>query len=136
MDRQTKCNLERYSSNGKTLWSNLFILFQIEAARNVLVKEIVTLFGAYGVSVDYRHLYLIGDYVTFGGNIKAMNRNWMKYNASPFLRMTFETSVKFITDAALRCQTDKCKTPSSKIILGQPPLIGTGLCDLLMDSNL
>lgn len=103
MDRQTKCNLERYSSNGKTLWSIFFILFQIEAARNVLVKEIVTLFGAYGVSVDYRHLYLIGDYVTFGGNIKAMNRNWMKYNASPFLRMTFETSVKFITDAALRC---------------------------------
>jgi len=77
--------------------------YGIEAARNVLVKEIVTLFGAYGVSVDYRHLYLIGDYVTFGGNIKAMNRNWMKYNASPFLRMTFETSVKFITDAALRC---------------------------------
>jgi DNA-directed RNA polymerase I subunit RPA1 len=100
------------------------------------VKEVVTLFGAYGVSVDYRHLYLIGDYVTFGGNIKAMNRNWMKYNASPFLRMTFETSVKFITDSALRCETDKCKTPSSKIILGQPPLIGTGICDLFMDSNL
>jgi DNA-directed RNA polymerase I subunit RPA1 len=46
--------------------------------------------------VDYRHLYLIGDYVTFGGNIKAMNRNWMNYNPSPLLRMTFETSVKYI----------------------------------------
>jgi DNA-directed RNA polymerase I subunit RPA1 len=55
----------------------------------VLISEVVSLFGAYGVSVDYRHLYLIGDYVTFGGNIKAMNRNWMSYNPSPFLRMTF-----------------------------------------------
>ena len=32
--------------------------------------------------MDYRHLYLIGDYLTFGGNIKAMNRNWMNYNPS------------------------------------------------------
>ena len=56
----------------------------------------MNLFKAYGVTVDYRHLYLIGDYVTFGGGIKAMNRNWMSYNPSPLLRMTFETSVKYI----------------------------------------
>ena len=54
-----------------------------------LIQEIVDLFGAYGVTVDHRHLYLIGDYVTFGGNLKAMNRIWMKYNPSPLLRMTF-----------------------------------------------
>jgi DNA-directed RNA polymerase I subunit RPA1 len=98
----------------------------------VLVSEIVTLFGAYGVSVDYRHLYLIGDYVTFGGNIKAMNRNWMNFNPSPFLRMTFETSVKFITESAMRCEIDRCRTPSSKIIMGQCPELGTGLHDILM----
>jgi DNA-directed RNA polymerase I subunit RPA1 len=94
------------------------------------------LFGAYGVTVDYRHLYLIGDYVTFGGNIKAMNRNWMAYNASPFLRMSFETSVKFITDAALHCDIDNCVSPSSRIILGLPPRLGTGMCDLFMETGL
>ena len=55
------------------------------------------------MTVDNRHLYLIGDYVTYGGHIKAMNRNWMAYSPSPFLRMSYETSVKFITGAALHC---------------------------------
>ena len=96
----------------------------------------VNLFKAYNVSVDYRHLYLIGDYVTFGGMIKAMNRNWMNVNPSPFLRMTFETSVKYISEAALRCEVDTCKTPSSSIILGQCPKIGTGLHELLMETTM
>lgn len=96
----------------------------------------MTLFGAYGVVVDYRHLYLIGDYVTYGGHIKAMNRNWMAYSASPFLRMSYETSVKFITDAALHCENDNGKSPSSRIILGQNPFLGTGMCDILMDTGL
>ena len=86
------------------------------------------------MEVDYRHLYLIGDYVTFGGMIKAMNRNWMNYNPSPLLRMTFETSVRYIADSALRCEVDHCKTPSSKIILGQSPELGTGMHDLLMET--
>ena len=109
---------------------------QIEAARRVIIDEIVNLFKVYGVTVDYRHLYLIGDYLTFGGMVKAMNRIWMKYNPSPFLRMTFETSVKFITDAALHCEVDRCNTPSSQIIMGQLPQIGTGMHDILMDPHL
>ena len=65
-----------------------------------------------------------------------MNRNWMSYSASPFLRMSYETSVKFITNAALHCEIDNCKSPSSRIILGQNPNLGTGMCDILMDSGL
>lgn len=65
-----------------------------------------------------------------------MNRNWMSYNVSPFLRMTFETSVKFITEAAMRCSVDSCRTPSSRIIIGQCPEVGTGVCELLMDTGL
>jgi DNA-directed RNA polymerase I subunit RPA1 len=101
-----------------------------------MIREIVSLFGAYGVKVDYRHLYLIGDYMTFGGDIKAMNRNWMSFSASPFLRMSYETSVKFITNSALHCEVDKCVSPSSNIILGQAPRLGTGMCDLLMETGL
>merc|ERR1711937_944096 len=44
--------------------------FGIEAARKVIIDEIVNLFKVYGVTVDYRHLYLIGDYLTFGGLVK------------------------------------------------------------------
>lgn len=51
--------------------------YGVEAARNAIIKEVLSVFGAYGVTVDYRHLYLIADYMTFGGQIKAMNRIWM-----------------------------------------------------------
>jgi DNA-directed RNA polymerase I subunit RPA1 len=50
---------------------------KIEAARKSIIKEILAVFGHYGVSVDFRHLYLIADYMTFGGQIRAMNRIWM-----------------------------------------------------------
>ena len=74
--------------------------------------------------------------MTFGGNIKAMNRNWMAYSGSPFLRMSYETSVKFITGAAVHCEVDNCKSPSSRIILGQNPEMGTGICELLMEERI
>lgn len=98
-----------------------------------MIKEIVNLFGAYGVTVDYRHLYLIGDYVTFLGKVKAMNRIWIANSASPFQRMSFETSIKFITNAAMFREVDSCSTPSSSIILGQCPKLGTGVFDLLSE---
>lgn len=96
------------------------------------MKEIVSVFRPYGVEVDYRHLYLIADYLTFPGRVKAMNRNWMADHVSPFLKMSFETSVGFLTEAATYREVDKCRTPSSQIVLGQPPTVGTGICDLLM----
>ncbi len=71
--------------------------------------------------------------MTFPGSIKAMNRNWMNQNVSPFLKMSFETSVHFLTSAASSRQMDKCKTPSSQIVLGLNPSIGTGVFDLMMD---
>lgn len=37
--------------------------FGVEAARNVIVNEIASVFGVYGISVDPRHLSLIADYM-------------------------------------------------------------------------
>jgi DNA-directed RNA polymerase I subunit RPA1 len=64
--------------------------------------------------------------MTFGGKIRAMNRNWMNENISPFLKMSFETCVKFLTDAACNNEIDSCKTPSSEIVLGRVTSVGTG----------
>jgi DNA-directed RNA polymerase I subunit RPA1 len=90
-------------------------------------------FKAYKVAVDYRHLYLIADYMTFPGVIKAMNRNWMKESVSPFLKMSFETSCNFLTEAASYREVDRMVTPSSQIAIGQAPSVGTGIFDLFMN---
>lgn len=85
----------------------------------------------YGVNVDYRHLYLIADYMTHSGKIKAMNRQWIEESVSPFLKMSFETCVKFLTNASLNCEKDMRSTCTSDIILGRAPNVGTGTFDIL-----
>lgn len=89
------------------------------------------MFSVYGVSVDYRHLYLISDYMTFNGKIRGMNRKWMEEHVSPFLQMSFETCVKFLTQASSTCKEDNMLTPSSQIVLGRVPQVGTGVFDIV-----
>lgn len=57
--------------------------YGVEAARKAIINEVLNVFNAYGVAVDYRHLYLISDYMTFGGSIRAMNRIWMDVSGEP-----------------------------------------------------
>lgn len=58
-------------------------------------------FKAYGINVDYRHLSLIADYMTFEGIYKPFNRIGIKANASPLQKMSFETCLQFFKDAVL-----------------------------------
>ena len=39
-------------------------MYGIEAARNLWVEEIFSVFSHYGISIDYRHAYLVADYLT------------------------------------------------------------------------
>lgn len=64
-------------------------------------KEISMVFKAYGINVDYRHLSLIADYMTFEGVYKPFNRIGIKAHASPLQKMSFETCLQFFKDAVL-----------------------------------
>lgn len=70
--------------------------YGIEACRTNIVKEIRSVFEVYGIAVDYRHLSLIGDFVTFNGDYRAFNRIGMEESASPFLKMSYETTLKYL----------------------------------------
>ena len=59
------------------------------------------MFAGYGISVDYRHLSLISDYMTFEGSYKPLNRIGIEFNASPLQKMTFETTMRFLKQATV-----------------------------------
>ena len=61
--------------------------FGVEAARAAIVKEVKTVFGVYGISVDPRHLGLIADYMTQGGAYRPFNRMGINELASPLLKV-------------------------------------------------
>ena len=58
-------------------------------------------FAAYGIAVDYHHLSLIADYMTFEGRYKAFNRGGLESNPSPLQKMSFETTMHFLKNATL-----------------------------------
>ncbi|TMW68505.1 hypothetical protein Poli38472_005973 [Pythium oligandrum] len=105
--------------------------YGVEAARASISKQINDVFGVYGISVDYRHLSLIADYMTATGGYMPMNRIGMANKGSPFQQITFETSMKFLTEAALNGLNDDLESSSSRLVLGQPPRVGTGSFSLL-----
>lgn len=100
--------------------------YGVEAARASISRQINEVFGVYGISVDARHLSLLSDYMTFMGGYMPLNRMGMKHKGSPFQQITFETSMTFLASAATFGLTDNMESPSAKLILGQPPNLGTG----------
>lgn len=64
-------------------------------------QEIRDVFAAYGIAVDYHHLSLVADYMTFEGRYKAFNRIGIESNPSPLQKMSFETTMNFLKSATI-----------------------------------
>ena len=95
--------------------------FGIEACRANIVKEIRSVFDVYGIAVDYRHLSLICDFITYSGDYRAFNRIGMEESSSPFLKMSYETTMKYLISSSTTKETDWITSPSSALVLGQAP---------------
>lgn len=106
-------------------------IYGVEAARNNIIQELGAVFGGHGISVDNRHLNLIGDYMTRNGDWTPFNRMGLKGNVSPFTKMSFETTLAFLKDAVLDRDWDDLSTPSGRIVLGRVGKVGTGAFDVL-----
>ena len=106
--------------------------YGVEAARQTIIQEISTVFSAYGISIDMRHLQLIADYMTLEGGYKPMNRGGMMQNISPFAKMTFESCMSYLKDTVFQQGSDYLDHPSASLILGQPVHHGgSGMGDIM-----
>lgn len=119
-----------------SLYSNsihhMLRLYGVEAARASIVREMSEVFEGHSISVDNRHLNLIGDVMTQSGDFRAFNRNGLvKDSSSPFSKMSFETTVGFLKDAVLERDYENLSGPSSRIVAGRPGTVGTGAFDVL-----
>ncbi|KAL7678000.1 hypothetical protein ACOME3_004227 [Neoechinorhynchus agilis] len=94
-------------------------------------RECQKVFSAYGINVDFRHLSLVADYLTFNGQCTAFNRHSMASSSSPLQKMSFETATNVIKDCVLRGFRDPLQGPSGRQFVGTPPRIGTGMVDII-----
>eukprot|EP01119_Soliformovum_irregulare_P000993 TRINITY_DN10740_c0_g1_i1.p1 TRINITY_DN10740_c0_g1~~TRINITY_DN10740_c0_g1_i1.p1 ORF type:complete len:1661 (-),score=520.05 TRINITY_DN10740_c0_g1_i1:41-4441(-) len=102
--------------------------YGVEAAHASIGNELNSVFKAYGIGVDRRHLSLIGDWMTFHGGFRAMNRREMQHSHPPLLKMSFESTGQFLSTAVAFGESDDMKTPSASIALGIAMRNGTGIC--------
>ena len=110
----------------------MLVMYGVEACRATIIREMNDVFKGHGITVDNRHLNLIADMMTRGGGFSPFNRMGIRSGVSPFMKMSFETTVGFLRDAVLDGDWDELKSPSARIVLGKIGKVGTGAFDVLM----
>jgi len=124
--------------NEKTLACNdihaVFKKYGIEAARNTIIKEIRNILSSYGIYVNYRHITLPVDWMTWIGDLTPLTRHGIrKVDASPLKRSTFEEVVEVFNQAAVSNEKDSLNGVSECIIAGVPPKLGTERTKVILD---
>lgn len=125
-------NIDFYNSYSNDIYA-IYKTFGVEAARETIVKEIGSVFEAYGIKVNIRHLYLVADYMTSDGIFKAFNRHTFTMDDCFIEKMSFESCFVNLKNSAIFNQSRKIESPSSCLLTGTALNNGTGSFDVLYD---
>ncbi|MEJ2781700.1 MAG: DNA-directed RNA polymerase subunit A'' [Sulfolobaceae archaeon] len=111
-------------------------IFGIEAARELIAREIKKVLDEQGLDVDMRHILLVADVMTRTGTVRQIGRHGVTGEKSSVLaRAAFEVTVKHLLDASARGEVEEFKGVVENIIIGQPIRLGTGIVELSMKPN-
>ncbi|KAK9948335.1 hypothetical protein M0R45_003916 [Rubus argutus] len=109
----------------------------IEAARRALLDELRNVISFDGSYVNYRHLAILCDTMTYRGYLMAITRHGINRNdTGPMMRCSFEETVDILLDASVFAETDHLRGVTENIMLGQLAPIGTGDCALYLNEEM
>lgn len=124
----------------KTITSDvvkIYKMFGIEAARTALVKELRVVIEGSGSFANYQHIAILVDVMTNTGSLTSIDRFGInRLDTDPLSRASFEKTVEQLLTAAVFGEVDSIRSVSSRIMVGRVIKGGTGLCELMMDTNL
>lgn len=114
-----------------------FEVLGIEAARTSIVSEIDYTMSNHGMSVDPRHIQLLGDVMTYKGEVLGITRFGLSKMRDSVLQLaSFEKTTDHLFDAAFYMKKDAVEGVSECIILGQTISIGTGAFKVVKDTSI
>ncbi len=103
----------------------------IEAARNLIIKEVCNTLEDQGLEVDIRHVLLVADIMTVDGEVKPIGRYGIAgAKGSVLARANFEETVKHLTSAAIKGEVDMLRSTIENVIINQVVPVGTGMVEL------
>lgn len=108
----------------------------IEAARQILFREVFTLFEQ-SAPVNYRHVAILCDALTNRGRLMSANRIGVNKKAKigPLAKASFEQTQDIVLRAALFGDVDPVTGVSANIMTGQPIRGGTSFSHILLDES-
>jgi len=104
----------------------------IEAARSVIISEIIYTMSNHGMTIDYRHVMLLGDLMSYRGEVLGCTRFGLgKMKESVLHLASFESTTDHLFDASFHGLNDPINGVSECIMMGIPMSLGTGIFKLL-----
>eukprot|EP01053_Blabericola_migrator_P008140 Blabericola_migrator_1__8139@NODE_41_length_17267_cov_152_291279_g37_i0_p1_GENE_NODE_41_length_17267_cov_152_291279_g37_i0NODE_41_length_17267_cov_152_291279_g37_i0_p1_ORF_typecomplete_len1691_score330_99RNA_pol_Rpb1_5/PF04998_17/9e124RNA_pol_Rpb1_2/PF00623_20/2_3e69RNA_pol_Rpb1_1/PF04997_12/7_4e68RNA_pol_Rpb1_3/PF04983_18/7_9e03RNA_pol_Rpb1_3/PF04983_18/3_4e29RNA_pol_Rpb1_3/PF04983_18/1_3e03RNA_pol_Rpb1_4/PF05000_17/3_4e25_NODE_41_length_17267_cov_152_291279_g37_i024127484 len=104
----------------------------IEAARQTIISEIKGCMDAYSMDIDIRHMQLLGDVMTYRGEVLGITRHGIqKMRASVLCLASFEETNEHLYEAAVHKKAEHVQGVSEAIILGKRVALGTGAFEIL-----
>ena len=111
-------------------------LYGIEAVRELVIRELMSVIDGQGLNVDIRHIMLVADTMCNSGKLQGINRyGIVKEKPSILARASFETPMKHLINAALQGEKDPLGSVIENVMLNQPVPIGTGLPGLVIKTK-
>jgi len=120
------------------LYSNdireMFDVFGIEAARQMIYNEMVDVMDFSGVYINYHHLSLLCDRMTCNQNMVPIFRSGLlNDNVGPVAKATFEVHTEVFLQAARHGDFDHMRGVSANVMCGQTGNYGTHSFQLALD---
>ena len=109
----------------------------IEAVRNTLLKELRGVIEFDGSYVNYRHLAILVEVMTYRGHLMSITRHGInRVETGPLMRCSFEETVDILLEAAAFSERDGMNGLSENIMLGQFCPLGTGEFGLHLNEDM
>ena len=129
-----------YVDQVRTISNNIhevYELFGIEAARQLIIDEINDVMKFAGSEVNTRHIKMLADIMTHRGKLISVDRHGMgKGDSGPLARASFEETTTHMSRAGAFGERDNMKGVSANAMFGQFVPTGTGSVEIHLDEDI
>ena len=121
-------NVDTDHTTTNNVW-DIYNTFGIEAAREFRISEMTEIMGD---DVDFSHIKLRADRLTFTGTVQSLTRYTMR-GEKPFSKVGFEEIMENFYKTARDAEVDDLSGVSASIMCGKRANVGTSMFDIKLD---
>jgi DNA-directed RNA polymerase II subunit RPB1 len=126
-----------YIDYKKTYSNDIYEVFEtlgIEATRQVILNELTEVMEVAGVYINYHHLSVLADRMTYAKDMVAVYRSGLlNDDIGVIAKASFETHTEMLLNGAKHGLLDNLKGVSANVMTGQPFLGGTNAFQIHID---